>query len=620
MSQSKSEETIFCEALEVPYEQRAEFLENVCGGDDELLKSVKNLLQLHDTEEDFLATPAIGITDGVVDEKPGDWVGCFRLEHKIGEGGFGVVWQAQQLEPIRRRVALKIVKLGMDSATIISRFDDERQTLALMNHANIATVLDAGVTEGGRPFFAMELVEGHSIDRFFSESQLSNRERLEIFVSICRAVQHAHQKGIVHRDLKPSNILIASNDDQIVAKVIDFGISTAIQSDENLVISRAVQEPLVGTPQYMSPEQWRNEADIDTRSDIYSLGVVFYRLLAGSCPEPDYLAGEKSFTMPSEMRRTNPSGFAQPIERDLDWITCKAMSFNRDDRYQSASEMALDIERYLNGRAIIAHPGGPGYQLKKFVNRNKVAVGSAALALLALLTAVFASTWGMIYANEQRAIANQQKKAAQDNEKEAVRLKEIAENEARKLRVVAHVLKKMLPEANPFRGMKSGFQIRENLDQLVNSIDTLSSDPELEADLRVTAARVYENMSRYGWARLQFAKAREIRFKALGDNHPKTLLCLAGMASCNIELGRVKAAERMVLEVIEKSENHAPRTHINALRTLRKIRDDQGRYHEALEIAEQCRGLAEEVYKNEIFGKIHVGQRIRNFSDEGWFD
>ena len=606
MNQSKSEETIFCEALEIPVEQRAEFLQHACAGNPELLDSVKGLLQLHDTEEDFLDTPAIGFVAESVDEKTGDRIGSYVLECQIGEGGFGVVWQANQLEPIKRRVALKIVKLGMDSESIVERFNDERQTLALMNHPNIATVLDAGVTDGGRPYFAMELVDGKSLDRFCDENQLSLTDTLEILVTVCRAVQHAHQKGIVHRDLKPTNILIASNDGHVVPKVIDFGIATAIQNKDILDKDAKGEGGLAGTPQYMSPEQWQKQADIDTRSDIYSLGVVLFRLLTGTLPDFKDFADRRNTPIPSNTRKLNKSAIGFEIDEDLDWITNRAMSFDREHRYQSASELALDIERYLNGQVVFAHPGGTTYRFKKFIRRNRIVFGSGVMTVLAMIVAIVGSTWGMVHANQQRKVADEQTLAAQQNEKEAIRLKEIAEAEARKLRVVANVLKNMLPEANPFRGMKSGFQIREHLDQLVESVDALSSEPELEADVRITAARVYENLERYGWARLQYSKAHEIRVKELGEDHPKTLFCQVGIAQCNVQLHRLIAAENTIQKVLNNSEGIAPRVHMNALRTLRRIRDEQERYREAFEIAEQCLEMSKDSFKGEIFGHIHI--------------
>ena len=336
---------------------------------------------MKDTGEEFLATPAIGLVADRIDEKPGDPIGCYRLEKKIGEGGFGVVWQAQQLEPIQRKVALKIVKLGMDSESIVDRFDDERQTLAMMSHPNIATVLDAGVAPGGRPFFAMELVNGESLDQFCNQHALSINQKLEIFITICRGVQHAHQKGIVHRDLKPSNILLGFSDEQIVPKVIDFGIATVIQAREEHRASES-QYPMIGTPQYMSPEQWRNDKDIDTRSDIYSLGVLLYRLLAGAVPELNYQTGEPVFVPPSQFIRDKKGSDLTDSNEDLDWITGKAMSFDRDARYQSVSELAMDLERHLADQAVSAHPGGAAYQVRKFVKRNRVAVGSGVMTLL----------------------------------------------------------------------------------------------------------------------------------------------------------------------------------------------------------------------------------------------
>ena len=606
MNPSKSEETIFCEALELPAVERLAFVQTACNGDPALLASIKGLLQLHeDTGEEFLATPAIGLVADRVDEKPGDPIGCYRLEKKIGEGGFGVVWQAQQLEPIQRKVALKIVKLGMDSESIVDRFDDERQTLAMMSHPNIATVLDAGVAPGGRPFFAMELVNGESLDQFCNQHALSINQKLEIFITICRGVQHAHQKGIVHRDLKPSNILLGFSDEQIVPKVIDFGIATVIQAREE---HRATESkyPMIGTPQYMSPEQWRNDKDIDTRSDIYSLGVLLYRLLAGAVPELNYQTGEPVFVPPSQFIRDKKGSDLPDSNEDLDWITGKAMSFDRDARYQSVSELAMDLERHLADQAVSAHPGGAAYQVRKFVKRNRVAVGSGVMTLLTMVVAVCASTWGMLHANEQRKIADHQKLVAQQKEKDAIELKEIAEAETRKLRVVANVLKNMLPEADPFRGMKSGFKIREHLDELMNSVDALADEPELEADLRVTAARIYENLSRYGLARFQYARAYEIRKSALGELHPKSMLCRVGAVGCNVELGQLAPAESTIEEVLSHSKDRAPRVHMSALRTLRKIRDEQRRYDEALEIAQQCLEFSKDVYARDIFGKVHV--------------
>ncbi|MEM9411528.1 MAG: serine/threonine-protein kinase, partial [Planctomycetota bacterium] len=418
MSHPKTEEAIFCEALEVPVEDRKAYIEQACEGDAKLMASVSQLLELHDTEEEFLVTPAIEVALNSVDEKPGDRVGDYQLEHIIGEGGFGVVWQAQQIRPIQRRVALKIVKLGMDSDLIVRRFDEEKKTLALMSHPNIATVLDAGVTQGGRPFFAIELVEGSHIDRCCKEQGWLIRKRLEVFVMACRGVQHAHQKGVVHRDLKPSNILVSNNDDQFVPKVIDFGIATAVRT-EPANFESEVNAPLIGTPLYMSPEQKRNEADIDIRSDIYSLGVVLYQLLAGSVPPLDDEKVHGTNPSPSQWHAKN-SNTKQKIDQDLDFIIAKAINPERDLRYQSVSEFTLDIERYLCGKAVAANPGGASYLVRKLIARNKLAFGSGVFALLMLLAGVFASTWGMVNANEQRSIAVYQKQMAQENEKKAL--------------------------------------------------------------------------------------------------------------------------------------------------------------------------------------------------------
>ena len=284
-----SEEDIFETAIEiVDRSERMQYLDQACGGNSQLRQSIESLLQCDDTSGGFLETPAIAISRAEHDHTPGSLIGRYRLDERIGEGGFGVVWKAEQLEPVRRHVALKIIKLGMDTRQVTARFKAERQAIARMNHRYIATVLDAECTDQGRPFFVMELVEGLAIDEFCDQQAFSITSRLELFCQICDAIQHAHQKGIVHLDLKPSNIMVTLQDGKAVPKIIDFGIAKALDAGTE---SCEQESPtgldgihLVGTPEYMSPEQILRNRDVDTRADVYGLGAVLYRLLIGTTP------------------------------------------------------------------------------------------------------------------------------------------------------------------------------------------------------------------------------------------------------------------------------------------------------------------------------------------------
>jgi eukaryotic-like serine/threonine-protein kinase len=451
--------------------ERGRYLEEACGSDAELRRRVENLLGRAEGAGSFLESPAANLDPTAVhspSEAPGTQIGPYKLLEQIGEGGMGVVYLAQQTEPVKRLVALKVIKAGMDSRQVLARFEAERQALALMDHPNIARVLDAGTTGerrdvsppvdhhrranastlAGRPYFVMELVKGVPITRYCDERKLTPRERLELFLPVCHAIQHAHQKGIIHRDIKPTNVLVALYDGKPVPKVIDFGVAKAAGqplTEKTLVTGLGA---LVGTPEYMSPEQAElNQLDIDTRSDVYSLGVLLYELLTGTTPltrkrvkdaallevlrvireeEPQKPSTRLSTTeeLPSiaANRGTEPARLSRLVRGELDWVVMKALEKDRNRRYETANSFAMDVQRYLADEPVQACPPSAAYRLRKFVRRNKGAVVAVASILVLLATiATIGSVAALRLAEEQQATHKQLHltQQAERNEREA---------------------------------------------------------------------------------------------------------------------------------------------------------------------------------------------------------
>jgi len=414
MAEQRNEKSVFLAAVEIDSDrERAAYVEQACAGNPQLRAEVDALLRAHAKPQPLLdARPTPGPTIGERGtEDPGTVIGPYKLLEQIGEGGMGTVWMAEQTEPLQRRVAVKVIKAGMDSKQVLARFEAERHALALMDHPNIARVLDAGTTATGRPYFVMELVKGTPVTNYCDDKHVSVRERLELFGDVCRAVQHAHQKGIVHRDLKPSNILIALFDGKPVVKVIDFGVAKATGqrlTDATLFTGFGA---VVGTPEYMSPEQAEaNNQDIDTRSDIYSLGVLLYELLTGSTPltkkrvkeaallevlrvireeEPPKpstrLSSTEELPSISAQRHTEPAKLTKLVRGELDWIVMKALEKDRSRRYETANGFAMDVQRYLADEAVLACPPSAGYRFRKFARRNRAALATAGLVLFFIL-------------------------------------------------------------------------------------------------------------------------------------------------------------------------------------------------------------------------------------------
>ena len=429
-SENPDAKLIFSEALPLanPVE-RAAYLDQACAGDLALRQEVESLLSAHAQAGDFLDhTIPLPAPDFLI-EPTGTMIGRYKLLEKIGEGGFGVVYMAEQIEPVQRKVALKIIKAGMDTREVIARFEAERQALALMDHPNISKVLDGGATEAGRPYFVMELVKGIRITDYCDQKSLSTTERLELFIQVCHAVQHAHQKGIIHRDLKPSNVLVTLHDGEPVPKVIDFGVAKALgQKLTKKTLFTGFQQ-MIGTPAYMSPEQAElSGLDVDTRSDIYSLGVLLYELLTGVTPfdketlaqaaldEIRRLIRETEPLKPSTRlqalgdqlaeiarhRHTEPAALSRLVRGDLDWIVMKALEKDRIRRYETASDFARDIQRHLGSEPVSAAAPGLVYRARKFVRRNRPRLAFAALAVVALALAVAAVKFAQKSAAERQ--------------------------------------------------------------------------------------------------------------------------------------------------------------------------------------------------------------------------
>jgi len=435
---SEREAAIFSAARRLPANERALYLDAACAGDALFRRQIEELLEADDSAGAFLAELAAG-AGGTVrvgagldpaatveasashSERPGDTIDRYKLMEQIGEGGFGVVYVAEQKEPVKRRVALKIIKLGMDTKAVVARFAAERQALALMDHPNIAKVLDAGTTSTGRPFFVMELVKGIKLTDYCNQHRLSTQSRLDLFTQVCRATQHAHQKGIIHRDIKPSNILVTLHDGVPVPKVIDFGIAKATQGDLTDQTVYTQYQQFIGTPAYMSPEQAEMSGlDIDTRSDIYSLGVLLYELLTGKTPfdSRELLAsgldamrrtirekeparpstrlatlGAEELTTAASQRSSDRSKLLHQLKGDLDWIVMKALEKDRTRRYETANALAADVGRHLGNEPVVARPPSAGYRFQKAFRRNKLAFASGMAVAAALVVGVAVSTW-----------------------------------------------------------------------------------------------------------------------------------------------------------------------------------------------------------------------------------
>jgi serine/threonine protein kinase/tetratricopeptide (TPR) repeat protein len=533
-------------------------------------------------------------------EGPGGRIGPFKILQQIGEGGFGAVFEAEQEQPVKRRVALKVIKLGMDTRDVIARFEAERQALALMDHPHIARVLDAGATESGRPYFVMELVKGEPITSYCSKHKLSIADRLQLFGQVCEAVQHAHTKGIIHRDLKPNNVLVSTQDDRPFAKVIDFGIAKATSgrlTDKTLFTEMNL---MMGTPLYMSPEQADGSADIDTRTDIYSLGVILYELLTDTTPidsnslraagyaEVQRIIREveplrpsarlsKSVTTKSgaeAKQRSESRKLTRMLRGELDWIVMKAIEKERARRYETANGLAMDVRRYLAGEPVQAAPPSASYRMQKFVRRNKGMVAAGSLIAVALLVGIAGFAWQARIAQQQARVAQQQTQLAQQRAND---LEQVAKFEATMLGQVDPIQAGKLlsddvrskfdvalanagvPEAERARqvaAFAAQWQQVNATDAARDLIDStvlkpavaaidqqFKNQPLVDAYLRQTLAWRYYDMGLYDAAMPLQKSALATRRRVLGDDNPNTLLSMYAMSALLERQGKPAEAE-----------------------------------------------------------------------------
>jgi eukaryotic-like serine/threonine-protein kinase len=638
---------IFLTAVEKAPADRAGYLDAACGADTGLRAQVEALLRSHEEAGSLLEQPLFQpgptVDQSPAVERPGTAIGPYKLVEQIGEGGMGTVWMAQQTEPVKRLVAVKFIKAGMDSGQVIARFEAERQALALMDHPNIARVLDAGTTDAGRPYFVMDLVKGMPITKYCDEHRLTPRERLELFVPVCLAVQHAHQKGIIHRDLKPSNVQIAVYDGRPVPKVIDFGVAKATGqslTEKTLVTGFGA---IVGTLEYMSPEQAEiNQLDIDTRSDIYSLGVLVYELLTGSPPftkealekagmlemlrvireqEPSKPSTKLSTTegLPTlaANRGMEPAKLTRLVRGELDWIVMKALEKDRNRRYETANGFAMDVQRYLADEAVLACPPSAGYRLRKFARKNRSALaGSAALAFL-LLAGTAVSTWQAVRATRAETAANasaeseRQATIAADREKDnaihsaqreagervrAETARKVAEaKEAEANAVVTFFEDKVFAAGRPngeAGGLGFGVTLRDAIKASLPALGTSFGDqPLVEARLRRTLGVTFNLLGDYAQAIAQTERARDLFTLHRGPDHRDTLRCMNNLGLNFAAMNRYADALKLREETLAIAKRALPPDDLftlNCMNNLALSYADLNRHADAIKLHEEA--------------------------------
>jgi len=553
-------ERLYHAALERPPDERQSFVEQACAHDEWLRRELESLLAHDRPDEDFLDQPAIGVAarelavNGIEADsiEAGSLIGPYRILEQIARGGMGVVYRAEQQHPVRRMVALKVIKPGMDSEQVVSRFQAERQALGVLDHPNIARVLDAGTTPAGRLYFVMELVDGLSITEYCRKHELSLRERLALFIPVCHAIQHAHQKGIIHRDIKPSNILVTVYDGLPVPKVIDFGIAKAMHEPLTERSMHTLVGAAIGTLEYMSPEQAGSfDEDIDTRTDVYSLGVVLYELLAGAppldrkgIPFDEFLRRlREDEPCPPSVRLGNIKG-AQAVRGDLDWIVIKALERDRARRYETVNGLASDFRRYLVGEPVEAAPPSISYRMRMFARRNRVGLATAA-AFSALLIG------SAITLAVQLRVARRARDRATE---------------------IADFMTQMFKMPNPSLARGNSVTAREILDRASQQIGArLDRDPEVQAQLMGTMAQTYTGLGLYSRAQELTERTLAIQRSLHGERDRATLATESYLAQLIRSQGHNPEAEKLLLSTVEAQRQALGRDDPDTLASMDRL-------------------------------------------------
>ena len=613
----RTEEAIFDEAVKCATpEARKAYLDQACAGRPESRQRIEELLASHEGAGSFLQPLAAGNPKATIkltipaEEAPGTVIGRYKVLERIGEGGFGAVYVAEQREPVKRRVALKNIKLGMDTRQVVARFEAERQALALMDHPNIAKVLDAGATETGRPFFVMELVRGVKITEYCDQNKLPMPERLNLFIQVCHAIQHAHQKGIIHRDIKPSNILVTLHDGVPVPKVIDFGIAKATQGELTDKTVYTQFQQFIGTPAYMSPEQAEMSGlDVDTRSDIYSLGVLLYELLTGRTPfdqkqlieagldgmrrmireeepvRPSTRLGTLAvdvLTTTASQRHAEAPKLIHLIRGDLDWIAMKSLEKDRTRRYETANALAMDVQRYLNNDIVLATPPGKFYRFRKVVRRNRLQFAAAVLTALALLVGAFISVRQAVRANKAQVLARKDRDAARQ-------AREFAEAMNRFL--TDDLLYQATPDQNARQKQVTLEEVLERAARRLNENPDLAKYPGLEATLRLAIGNTYQQLGAYTHAEEHLRRAVALRQQMLGPDDPATLTAKKDFATLLlIDLKRLEESEKLVFETwqgLQRVRGPDHRETLDCMSLYSHVLSQRGKLDQAVQLQRQ---------------------------------